>query len=173
MKRTIYFLITSAMLSLVFSSCNDWLTVPVDGKSTSTELYTGSEGYRASLNGIYKGLAVDELYGLQLQYGVIDFFSNQYRKDMPQDELNSTIFIAAGKREFKNVALQPVLNSMWMTAYNRIAATNDLIDNVSKASDSKFRQGEMERKMIYGEALAIRALHISPPFQRFLVRTFL
>ncbi|MFC2492694.1 MAG: RagB/SusD family nutrient uptake outer membrane protein [Prevotella sp.] len=158
MKRTIYFLITSAMLSLVFSSCNDWLTVPVDGKSTSTELYTGSEGYRASLNGIYKGLAVDELYGLQLQYGVIDFFSNQYRKDMPQDELNSTIFIAAGKREFKNVALQPVLNSMWMTAYNRIAATNDLIDNVSKASDSKFRQGEMERKMIYGEALAIRAL---------------
>lgn len=158
MKRSIYFLITSAMLSLVFSSCNDWLTVPVDGKSTSTELYTGSDGYRSSLNGIYKGLAVDELYGLQLQYGVIDFFSNQYRNDLREDEQSSSIFIAAGKREFKNVTLQPVLNSMWMTAYNRIAAANDLIDNVSKASDSKFKQGEMERKMIYGEALAIRAL---------------
>ena len=158
MKRTIYFLITSAILSLVFSSCNDWLTVPVDGKSTSTELYTGSDGYRSALNGIYKGLAVDELYGQQLQYGVIDFFSNQYRNDLREDEQSSTIFIAAGKREFKNVALQPVLNGMWKTAYNRIAATNDLIANVSGESDSKFRQGEMERKMIYGEALAIRAL---------------
>lgn len=158
MKRTIYFLIMAAMLNLVFGSCNDWLTVPVDGKTTSDELYKGSDGYRSALNGLYKQLAADELYGQQLQYGIIDFFSNQYRHDLREDELSSTVFIAAGKREFNNVALQPVIKEMWKTAFNRIAAANDLISNVSAASDSKFRKGEMERKMIHGEALAIRAL---------------
>lgn len=157
MKRTKYFLIASAMTTLMFSSCNDWLTVPVDGKSTADELFTGSEGYRSALNGIYKGLASDNLYGQELQFGVIDFFSNQYRNDLRQDEMSSNVYIAAGKREFKNVSLQPVLNSIWLEAFKKIAAANDLIANVEKTKDDAFKRGEMERKMIYGEALAIRA----------------
>ena len=129
MKRTIYSIILSSALAAMLISCNDWLTVPVDGRSTSPELFETGDGYRSALNGLYKGMVDNALYGENLQYGVIDFFSNQYRLNLSQQELGSTALIAAGKRDFKEKTLQPIINAIWLKAYNNIAATNNLIQH--------------------------------------------
>lgn len=157
MKRTIYSIILSSALAAMLISCNDWLTVPVDGRSTSPELFETGDGYRSALNGLYKGMVDNALYGENLQYGVIDFFSNQYRLNLSQQELGSTALIAAGKRDFKEKTLQPIINAIWLKAYNNIAAANNLIQHISSESPSKFKRGQEEKDVILGEAKAIRA----------------
>ena len=58
MKRTIYSIILSSALAAMLISCNDWLTVPVDGRSTSPELFETGDGYRSALNGLWRELAI-------------------------------------------------------------------------------------------------------------------
>ena len=47
--------------------------------------------------------------------------------------------------------------AQYYQTYNNIANCNNLILNVSKASPSVFKEGEFEKNMIWGEALALRA----------------
>ena len=56
------------------TSCNNWLDVPVDGQFTRKELFQIGDGYREALHGVYKEMAAPALYGLNLQFGVLDFF---------------------------------------------------------------------------------------------------
>lgn len=157
MKRNIFLYALAALTLTVTGSCNDWLEVPVDGQSTSKELFETGDGYRAALNGLYQEMADPKLYGRELQFGVIDFFSNQYKTNVSQTELNSPVYIAAGKRNFKDKDLQPVLDDIWLSAYNVIAASNDILQNIQNETDDKFSSGEMEKKLIIGEVKAIRA----------------
>ena len=50
-----------------------------------------------------------------------------------------------------------IISSIWSRSYNNIANCNNLINQVSNASPSLFEQGELEKNMIHGEALALRA----------------
>lgn len=47
---------------------------------------------------------------------------------------------------------------MWSKGYNVIASCNNLIHNISEADAMLFDGVEMEKNMIWGEALALRAL---------------
>lgn len=157
MKRKIYSIVMSGILLMTLSSCNDWLDVPVDGKFTSDELFATGDGYRSDLNGLYKEMASSTLYGKELQFGLIDFFSNQYNINVGESKLNDPVYIAAGKRDFKNKDLQPVIDAIWLKTFKTIASANDLIKNIRNENNEKFSQGEMEKSMILGEAMAIRA----------------
>lgn len=146
------------MLAACFlSSCDDWLNVPVDGQSTSKELFLDGDGYRSALHGLYNNMARPTLYGKELQYGLIDFFSNQYKTDLPERYFTDVKYTEAAKHNFQNTQLVADLDQIFLSSYNIIAAANDLINNVAEADAKKFREKEMERDMIHGEALAIRA----------------
>ena len=53
--------------------------------------------------------------------------------------------------------MKSIISSIWSRSYNNIANCNNLINQVSNASPSLFEQGELEKNMIHGEALALRA----------------
>ena len=53
--------------------------------------------------------------------------------------------------------MKTFISNIWSIGYNNIANCNNLILNVSKASPSVFKEGEFEKNMIWGEALALRA----------------
>lgn len=156
MKHTLYIGILSGLF-LLTTSCNDWLDVPVDGQFTKKELFEIGDGYREALHGVYKEMAAKDLYGFNLQFGVIDFFSNQYDINAGTDKLNDPIYIAAGKREYNNTNLQPVIDNIWLKAYHAIAASNNLINSIQEEANDKFSNGEMEKNVILGEAKACRA----------------
>src|SRR3712207_630294 len=119
MKRKIYSIAMSGLLLMTLSSCNDWLDVPVDGQSTSTELFSTGDGYRSALNGLYKIMATPTLYGRELQFGIIDFFSNQYNINVSSSDLSDPKYIAAGKRELKNKDLLPLIDAIWLKTLDR------------------------------------------------------
>lgn len=156
MKRITY-MAAAVTLVMVLAGCNDWLEVPVEGKSTSKELFEKGDGYRSILHGLYISMGEDVLYGKNLQCGLVDFFSNQYNVDVGHEDLSSPALIAAGKRDYQNKDLRPEIDKIWMAAYKCIGAANDLIQNVGGEDAGKFAQGEMEKNMILGEAKAVRA----------------
>ena len=157
MKQKTYSIIIVCMALFGLSSCNDWLDVPVEGQSTANELFETGDGYRSALHGIYKSMASPTLYGRELQFGVIDFFSGQYDINVSSNDLSNPTYIAAGKRDYKDAKLQPLIDNIWLAAFNVIAADNDLIKHLEGESDNKFSEGKMERDNILGEAKAIRA----------------
>ena len=53
--------------------------------------------------------------------------------------------------------MNSIISSILSRSYNNIANCNNLINQVSNASPSLFEQGELEKNMIHGEALALRA----------------
>lgn len=157
-KRNILYTAVGAMMALTMSSCNDWLDIPVDGQSTSKELFADGDGYRSALHGLYGSMAKPLLYGKELQYGLIDFFSNQYKTaGVPERYFTSVRYTAAANRKFNDPELQPTLDEIFREAYKIVAEANNLIHNINTEADSKFSQGKMERDMILGEALAVRA----------------
>ncbi len=155
MKRKLYIGILSGLFLL--TGCNDWLDVQVDGQFTKEELFEIGDGYREALHGVYKEMTSTTLYGLNLQFGVIDFFSNQYDINAGQDKLSDELYIAAGKRDFTHTKLLPVIESIWLNAYHAIAASNNIINSIQNEAADKFSNGEMEKNMILGEAKACRA----------------
>ncbi len=151
-------LLTGAILTtMLFSSCKKWLDVSVDGQSTSEELFEIGDGYRQALNGVYAELSTPTLYGRELQWGILDFFSNQYKIDVPETDLSSPLYLAAGKREYKHKDLLPVIDKIWLQAYKTIASANNIIKNISGEKANKFEKGKMEQDLILGEAKAVRA----------------
>ena len=156
MKHKLYLSILAGTL-LLTTGCNSWLDVPVDGQFTKKEIFAIGDGYREALHGVYKEMATSSLYGLNLQFGVIDFFSNQYNINAGTDKLSDPAYIAAGKREYTNVSLLPVIDDIWLKAYHAIASSNNIITDIQAESADKFSSGEMEKNVILGEAKACRA----------------
>lgn len=146
------------MFSVLFLiSCNDWLDLKPEGQATSDELFSTGDGYRSVLNGVYKKMGVPELYGFELQFGMIDCMSQQYVKSRMENG-NMAPYVDAANYDFKSNNLQPKIEKLWANAYNVIANANNLIQMATNASPDLFELGEIERKMILGEAYACRAL---------------
>ncbi|SFF87986.1 RagB/SusD family nutrient uptake outer membrane protein [Prevotella sp. KH2C16] len=156
MKHKLYIGILSGLL-LFTTGCNDWLDVPVDGQFTKGELSAIGDGYRLDLHGLYKKMASRTLYGFELQFGMVDFFSNQYDINVGTNKLKDPVYIAAGKRDYNNPDLLPLIDKIWLHAYNTIAQANNLINRIQDEPNDKFSNGEMEKNLILGEAKACRA----------------
>lgn len=141
---------------LLFSGCKDWLDVTPAGQATESDLFSTGSGYRSVLNGLYKAMGVQNLYGRDWSYGMLDCMAQLY------DLGNTATFSddmcrAAEKFEYTDEKVAGRIEGAWGIAYNIIANANDLLQNIQNASDDLFAKGEMERKMITGEAYACRA----------------
>ena len=149
-----YVKILIVAVTLVLTGCKDWLDVTPVGQATENDLFSSGTGYRSVLNGLYKSMGKPELYGRNWSYGMLDCMAQLYDLSSFNDEMCK----AAAKFEYTNTQVSASIESAWGIAYNIIANANDLLQNVEKASNDIFAEGEMERKMIMGEAYACRAL---------------
>ena len=151
-----YIKILAVAIVLVFAGCKDWLDVTPAGQATESDLFSTGDGYRSVLNGLYKSMGKPELYGRNWSYGMLDCMAQLY--NLESGSFNDEMCKAAAKYEYTNTQVSSSIESAWGIAYNIIANANDLLQNIENASNDIFAEGEMERKMITGEAYACRAL---------------
>lgn len=74
----IYLFILAVVL---FSSCNDWLTVTPQNKTQEDDLFKTGDGYRVALNGLYQQMSENSLYGQELTWGFMSVLSQNYVYD--------------------------------------------------------------------------------------------
>ena len=156
MKIFLQIVLLFSLLSL--SSCKDWLDLQPEGQATSDELFSTGDGYRSVLAGIYEAMASKNLYGVELQFGIVDCISRQYTWNWKHGERGTNMYQVARDFDYYNTALRPTIDAIWKDGFNVVANANNLIQNIEGASSELFAGGEVERKMILGEAYACRAL---------------
>lgn len=154
MNKYVMILVT---ISMFFVSCEKWLDLQQEGEITAEQLYNTGEGYRTALNGLYQAMGRPDLYGRELSFGLVDCMSQQY--DLrDKDIFSETRYIKAANFEYEDVTLVDYIDNIWTKAFKMIANANDLIQHIEHADADLFEEGEMEKKMIMGEAYACRAL---------------
>lgn len=147
-------------LSLIvgLSSCSDWLSLEPKDTTTETDLFETGDGYRIALNGIYQQMADLDLYGQELSWGFVEVAAQTYST---YGFGQATVYDKTAKYNYTDESVKEVVEAIWSKAYNNIANCNNIIQRVETESLGKFAEGEAERKLIEGEALALRAyLHL-------------
>lgn len=153
----VYFkIIWSAVLLLNLTGCKDWLDLQPEEELTESQLFSTGEGYRTVLNGLYQTMATADLYGRELTWGVVDCMGQYYV--FQENNSNAELYREATALNYRHARVESVIEAFWKNGFNIIANANNLIQNIEAAPADLFNKGEMERKMIMGEALACRAL---------------
>ena len=141
----------------ILSSCESWLDLKPITQATEEQIFSTAEGYRSTLNGLYKNMGKASLYGKNLAFAMLDGFSQQY--DLSPENNVMTEYQAYGKMDYGQTQVASRIEETWLAAYNVVANANNLIQNlVENTTPELFEFGEMERNMILGEAYACRAL---------------
>lgn len=152
MKKNIFII---ALLALTFVSCNDWLEVTPPDDVEESELFSTGEGYRNALNGVYKKLSSESLYAQELTWGFLDVLAQyylSYRLDMSHPYGRYVC-----NYQYGNSDVRGILDRIWQNSYNNIANCNNLLNNIENEDTKLFAGGKLEKNMIKGEALALRA----------------
>lgn len=142
----------------ILTSCNKWLDLTPETQPTEQQVITSGDGYRAVLNGLYRTMGTVPLYGRDLTFGIVDCVSQQYKLDNVNTVTSQEKYKAAGRFEYDHPELKPGIEGMYIKAYNVIANANNLIQNIQKEAPDFFKQGQMEKNLILGEAYAVRAI---------------
>ena len=146
--------ISLLVLCIVTTGCSDWLNVAPSNQVNEENLFSTGNGYRNALNGVYLDLGTSTLYGQNLSWGFMDLIAQDYS---PVELNKERVYYQALNYKFEHTDVKSIISSIWSRSYNNIANCNNLINQVSNASPSLFEQGELEKNMIHGEALALRA----------------
>ena len=146
----IYLFILAVVL---FSSCNDWLTVTPQNKTQEDDLFKTGDGYRVALNGLYQQMSENSLYGQELTWGFMSVLSQNY----VYDNLKSQRYKDAGAYEYGTSGCSSIIDGIWRKLYNTIANCNNLLQRIETENPGLFELKELERNMIMGEAYSIRA----------------
>lgn len=123
---------------LFFGSCRDWLDLQPEGEATSDELFTTGDGYRSVLAGIYQAMTSKNLYGVELQFDIVDCISRQYTWNWQYSDDGKSMYRSAGSFDYYNVSLRPTIDAIWKDGFNVVANANNLLQNTEKASPDLF-----------------------------------
>ena len=155
-----YRLLSLLILALFAYSCNSWLDVKPEDELDESDMFATGDGYRHALNGIYYGMGGQTLYGEDLTWGLVDVFGRTYTMYSVYGGGNRALtmfYYGVYQNNWDNILLEPEIESIWENAYKMVANCNNLIQNISKEDPDKFAYKVREQKMIWGEALALRA----------------
>lgn len=157
MKKIYRTIVLLGMMAIGGTSCSDWLNVSPSDQIKEEFLFETGNGYRAALNGIYRKMASFSVYGSNLKWGLIDAWGQVYDIDLAPGSDGGEAMKKIEKLDFKNHLLTPTTDKMWNDTWNIVANCNELAQQAEKEENSLFYDGERERKMILGEAIALRA----------------
>lgn len=146
-KINIYTLI---IISLLFTSCNDFLDVKQKGNATENEMFSDVQGYREAMYGVYASLAAENLYGAKLSYGFADELAQLYKANtvVGEDYFNEAI-----NYKYKDKRIVDIKDAIWNDLYAVISYVNNIIYHAEKSSF----KSDVDMQYILGEAYALRA----------------
>ena len=151
MKKYLILLI----LPFFLFSCDKWLDISPEDQVDEKVLFETGTGYRNALNGVYNQISDPDMYAQQMTWGFVDVLSQYY--DMYSLGYSDVYRKHVSRYEYDNSGVKSILDGMWSKGYKGIANCNNIISNIEKENGSKFPGGELEKDLIKGEALALRA----------------
>ena len=135
MKNKLYiFPVILFILGLL--SCNSWLDVTPDDEITEKDLFSTGDGFRNALNGVYKTLASEAIYGKQMSWGVEDAMGQYYDQEVAphlNDIASATAF------DVKNNVVKPFSEEFWSICYNAVGNCNNIIQTIEGAPVDMFK----------------------------------
>lgn len=138
------------LLSVICSSCSDWLDVKPNDKMTEEQTFTSMPGFKQALNGVYIELNQNSLYGRQLTCDFIEVIAQRYDVSESQNQAKYDVMQLINT----NTTTRSVLSSAWGKAYNLIANVNLIIKNCEQHREIL---PDDYYHLIKGEAYALRA----------------
>lgn len=157
MKKIYKAIVLLGFTAVLGTSCNDWLNVYPSDQIKEEYLFETGNGYRTALNGIYRKMTAFSIYGSNLKWGIIDAWGQVYDMNKSRFEAGGRPMQRIEKLEFKHLDLVPTTDQMWNDSWNVVANCNELVQQTEKADSMLFFGKELERRMILGEAIGLRA----------------
>ena len=151
MKKIYYILL---VFTLGLASCDDWLDITPTDTVVEEQLFSTGDGYRNVLNGVYKQIAQNSMYGRSLSYGMLDAMGQLYNA---RGFHSSSIYAMAMSYSYEDQEMESAIESIWSTTYNAIANCNSILAKIDDTDSTLFRSLNNEKMLIKGEALALRA----------------
>jgi len=150
-------LILFVCLASFLASCDAWLEINLEDEISSEHAFSKGSGYRSVLNGIFQECGKEDLYWKALSSGVLSADSQTYVTISTNDEMLYYSRFAYNE----NSDAIGLYEGWWTGMYNLIANLNNLLVNIETADSKIFEYEELEKNLIKGEALALRAfLHL-------------
>jgi hypothetical protein len=146
------------LLPVLFAaSCADWLdgALPKD-KNLEEKQFSTEAGINSVLNGIYRGLASDNLYGGRLTMTDMELLAHYYfyERDISLEAYNGyTRFYNMSNYNYDDKAIRDGFSSVWSAAYQSIYNINTFIENVSNSEALP----ENKKNVLLGESYGLRA----------------
>ena len=155
MKKSIYTIVLGLAGVVSLQSCSEWLDVTPNTDLPAKELFTTENGFQSALAGLYIAMTEEDTYGKNLSFGLPEQLAQMYDKLPDGTTDRSTVYIydreTSGAYNTKGV-----LANTWRAQYNTIANANNLLKWWDLNGEVVLLD-TVKRKMIRGEALALRA----------------
>lgn len=142
------------VIAFGMASCNSWLEVEPETDIAEDEMYKNTKGFYSVLNGVYYNIGVPELYGRHLSWGAADAWAGVYKLVDNVDEHKG--FIAMRDFNYETKEVRSFSSSIWENGYRGIARANNLIEHIEQQDSMFFDNGQLEKNVLMGEALALR-----------------
>ena len=81
MNKIKYYIILATITLFTLNGCGNWLDVSPKNQVTDEKLFDDYSGFRNALNGIYRELSQQSLYGRELSWGLISVLAQDYDAD--------------------------------------------------------------------------------------------
>ena len=147
-----FWMILLCLVSLSTVSCKKFLDVNSSNQVMQETMFKDAEGIRIAVNGVYRLLSTNELYGKNLTWGLATAMAQTYDERFIYNELG-----ALSRFDWKSSSALLGMDEVWSRAYNVMANCNNIIQ-VEKKDTSFFPESANEKNMILGEMYGIRAL---------------
>lgn len=152
MTATLKNITLALMLVLFASSCKKgWLDVTSGSEVRSDDQFKSESGFKDALMGVYLGMTKKSSYAQDLTWNMVDLMGQQYAA-LPIGSLAPYAYFQ--NYNYKNIVVDPIIESAWTQTYNTIANVNNALSNIDK---NKSVLNPTSYSIIKGELLGLRA----------------
>jgi len=151
-NRKIY--IASFLLALLCSSCNDWLNVDPKDKILEEKQYSTEDYINSALNGLYRQMASENLYGGQLSQTTIEAMAHYYVYSDKSASMPSDVVYQLANWNYTGDKAKSKLLNVWKAGYSTLLSINNYIKGVNESPAVLSKE---HRNLLLGEAYGLRA----------------
>ncbi|MDR1516540.1 MAG: RagB/SusD family nutrient uptake outer membrane protein [Dysgonamonadaceae bacterium] len=155
MKKIKYY-IASILLALSCGACNDWLDVDPYDKMLEGKQYSTEDNINSALNGLYRQMAGENLYGGQLSQTSLELMAHYYvyaTNGVPGTAAPVPHYYFS-IHEYGHGEIESRTGAIWTNAYKTLLNINNFIKGVN---ESKAIISANHKNVLLGEAYALRA----------------
>jgi hypothetical protein len=155
MKHKILTILFTLVGLSTFCGCNDWLNVQPKDSMLEEQLYSSELKTNSVLNGIYRSIGKNTLYGENLSQTYIEYLAHYYNYMNDSQSISTDLlnWNDVSRFQYNTVNVKGKTQGIWNDAYATILSINIFIENVSKSDVVR----ENRKNVLLGEAYGLRA----------------